>query len=305
MDDFEAYTPSVQLVLQNSTDWDTWSNTPGSGEDPFVTDAYAYGGSNSVWIQSGNDLIRRHGSRTTGSWGISFQMYIPAGKQGYFNTMSGFDPNPNYWAMEVHFEPAGVGRLVSDVPVTSFTWTEGTWQLVEVIVDLDQDLAQFVLDGAVIHQWQWTTGASGGTGPLQLDANDFYGATANDEMYFDDYNFMADTLRSTVDVSDPVSSIPAVYDLVQNYPNPFNPSTRIAYALPEQASVTLRIYNLLGQEVVTLADKVQAAGQYEVVWNARNKDGQSVGTGVYFYRFEARGTSGEVYSDFKKMLFLK
>jgi hypothetical protein len=135
--------------------------------------------------------------------------------------------------------------------------------------------------------------------------NDFFGATANDEMYFDDYYFMADTLRPSTAVGDPLAEVPVSYGLNQNYPNPFNPSTSISYALPEQAVVTLRIYNLLGQEVATLADRVQEAGTYEVVWNGRNGLGQTVGTGVYFYRFEARGTSGEVYTDLKKMLFLK
>jgi hypothetical protein len=99
--------------------------------------------------------------------------------------------------------------------------------------------------------------------------------------------------------------LPEEFALGQNYPNPFNPETRIAYALPEQASVTLRIYNLLGQEVVTLADKVQEAGYHHVVWNGRNSTGSSVGTGVYFYRFEAKGTSGATFSNLKKMLFLK
>jgi hypothetical protein len=300
-DDFEAYTAGVQLVIQNNTDWDTWSSLPGSGEDPFVSDVYSFSGANSVVIVSGNDLIRRHGSRTTGSWGLSWQTYIPAGKAGYFNTMSGFTPNPNFWAMEVYYDIGGAGRLITGATTTPFTWTEDTWHLVEVIVDLDQDQAQYVLDGTVIYQWQWT----GGGGPLQLDVNDFYGATADDEMYFDDYLFMEDTLRSTTGVGDPVTEVPAVYQLNQNYPNPFNPSTSISYALPEQAIVTLRVYNLLGQEVVTLADKIQEAGVYEVTWNGRNGLGQSVGTGVYFYRFEAHGTSGEVYTDLKKMLFLK
>jgi len=302
MDDFEAYTAGVQLVSQNNTDWDTWSSLPGSGEDPFVSDAFAYSGSNSVVIASANDLVRYHGQRTTGSWGMSFRVYIPAGSAGYFNTMSGFTPNPFVWAMEVYFDIGGAGRLVPTGGTTvPFTWLEDTWQLAEVIVDLDQDLAQFVLDGSVISEWQWT----GGGGPLQLDVNDFYGATASDQMYFDDYLFMADTLRPTTAVGDPITEIPVEYSLNQNYPNPFNPSTRIAYALPEQATVTLRIYNLLGQEVITLADNIQEAGYHEVMWNARNNVGQTVGTGVYFYRLEARGTSGEVYSDFKKMLFLK
>jgi hypothetical protein len=99
--------------------------------------------------------------------------------------------------------------------------------------------------------------------------------------------------------------IPTVYSLSQNYPNPFNPETRIKYSLPEQANVTLKIYNMLGQEVASLFGGLQEAGYYEVSWKGINNKGSLVGTGVYFYRFEATGTSGRKFSDLKKMLFLK
>jgi hypothetical protein len=99
--------------------------------------------------------------------------------------------------------------------------------------------------------------------------------------------------------------IPATFGLAQNYPNPFNPATRISFALPEAASVTLKVYNVLGQEVVTLAQETREAGYHEVVWNGRNSLGQSVGSGVYFYRLEAKGTSGQDFANLKKMLFLK
>jgi hypothetical protein len=198
-DNFDSYTAGQQLALQNGIDWETWSDLPGSGEDPFVSDAFAYSGSNSVVIVQNNDLVKLYGSRTTGVWKISWRMYIPSGNAGYFNTLSGFRPNPNYWAMETYFDAGGAGRLLTGDPQVNFTWVPDTWQLVEVIVDLDQDLGQFVLDGIVIHQWQRTSGASGGTGPLRLDANDFFGATAGDQMYFDDYNFKPDSLRPLVD----------------------------------------------------------------------------------------------------------
>jgi len=99
--------------------------------------------------------------------------------------------------------------------------------------------------------------------------------------------------------------IPTTYGLSQNYPNPFNPETRIKYSLPEQATVTLKIYNLLGQEVLSLASGIQEAGFYEVTWNGHNNSGASVGTGVYFYRFEASGNSGKKFTELKKMIFLK
>ncbi len=96
-DDFEAYTPGVQLVAQNNVDWDTWSGGGGTTEDPFVSDLFSYSGSNSVVIVgptgAANDFVRRHGDLTTGKWYMSFLFYIPDTKSGYFNTMNEFaDP---------------------------------------------------------------------------------------------------------------------------------------------------------------------------------------------------------------------
>jgi len=99
--------------------------------------------------------------------------------------------------------------------------------------------------------------------------------------------------------------LPKSFDLAQNFPNPFNPSTRINYALPEQAVVSLKVYNLLGQELTSLSAGVQEAGYYEVTWSGRNGAGASVGSGVYFYRLEARGISGKNYVNLKKMLYLR
>ena len=104
---------------------------------------------------------------------------------------------------------------------------------------------------------------------------------------------------------DEANLIPTVFGLSQNYPNPFNPTTRIKYSLPEQSTVSLRIYNLLGQELIALASGPQEAGYYEMTWDGRNRKGINVGSGVYFYRFEATGVSGRKFTDLKKMLFLK
>ncbi len=89
--------------------------------------------------------------------------------------------------------------------------------------------------------------------------------------------------------------VPKVYALDQNYPNPFNPTTRIRFQLPQDGPVTLRVYNLLGQEVVTLAEGLTEAGYHTVEWNA-----SSVATGVYYYRLEAPG-----FSQVKKMMLVK
>ena len=77
---------------------------------------------------------------------------------------------------------------------------------------------------------------------------------------------------------------PQSFGLHQAAPNPFNPSTTIVYEVPQQAHITLTVYNLLGQEVVRLVDQAQAPGRYQAVWNARNGQGQTVASGVYLYR---------------------
>ncbi|MBI5476248.1 MAG: choice-of-anchor D domain-containing protein [Ignavibacteriales bacterium] len=89
--------------------------------------------------------------------------------------------------------------------------------------------------------------------------------------------------------------IPSEFKLNQNYPNPFNPTTVISYSLPVDCRVTLKIYNLLGQEVKTLVNEYQDAGNKSVEWNAN-----SLPSGVYMYRLNA-----EKYSDVKKLILMK
>jgi PKD repeat protein len=89
--------------------------------------------------------------------------------------------------------------------------------------------------------------------------------------------------------------IPKTYDLSQNYPNPFNPVTTIKYQIPEAGSVNLVIYDILGREISTLVNTFQAAGYYEMRFDATD-----VASGVYFYRLKT-----EKFSDLKKMIILK
>jgi ligand-binding sensor domain-containing protein len=89
--------------------------------------------------------------------------------------------------------------------------------------------------------------------------------------------------------------LPIQFALEQNYPNPFNPTTRIKYQLPTQSHVTLKVYNLLGQEVATLANEVRQPGMYTVQF-----DGSGLANGVYFYGLVA----GE-FQSIKKMIVLK
>jgi hypothetical protein len=83
--------------------------------------------------------------------------------------------------------------------------------------------------------------------------------------------------------------------LFQNYPNPFNPSTIISYQLPMTSNVSLKVYDILGRELVTLVNQRQSAGVYQVDFNATR-----FASGVYFYRLTANENS-----EIRKMMLMK
>ena len=97
-----------------------------------------------------------------------------------------------------------------------------------------------------------------------------------------------------------LSQIPSEFALGQNYPNPFNPITRLDYLLPRRSDVSIRVYNMLGQEIITLLRQEQPYGKYSVSWNGLDNYGKQVASGVYFTELKA----GKVRR-VTKMLLLK
>ena len=85
------------------------------------------------------------------------------------------------------------------------------------------------------------------------------------------------------------------YSLSQNYPNPFNPSTKISWQSPIDGQQSLKVYDVLGNEIVTLVDEYKPAGSYEVIFDATN-----LSSGMYFYRLDAQNIS-----QVRKMIFIK
>ena len=94
--------------------------------------------------------------------------------------------------------------------------------------------------------------------------------------------------------------MPLVFRLVQNAPNPFNPVTKVAYHVPRESKVTIRVYDVSGRVVRTLLDGVVEPGCHEAVWNGTNDAGESVGSGIYFCTMEAPD-----FHDSRKMTLLK
>ena len=102
-------------------------------------------------------------------------------------------------------------------------------------------------------------------------------------------------------VDDPGNGgVPGTFLLSQNYPNPFNDRTSITYGLPFDSQVRIDVFNILGQHIQTLVNRERVAGTYPVEWDGTNRSGETVATGVYFYRLRA-GSHVET----RKMLLLK
>jgi hypothetical protein len=102
-------------------------------------------------------------------------------------------------------------------------------------------------------------------------------------------------------------NIPSEFSLEQNYPNPFNPTTVIRYQLPVESKVTLKIYDILGQEVKTLVDQTEDAGFRIAEWNSTNNSGFPLASSVYFYRLSAESVSNphKSFVSVKKMILIK
>jgi len=107
--------------------------------------------------------------------------------------------------------------------------------------------------------------------------------------------------NSTTSLADE-SNITTTKDFIlhSNYPNPFNPKTTISYSLSMIATVNLKVFDIRGQEVITLQNSIKSAGNHQVQWNGRNQAGNPVSTGIYFCRLEVGSISKTI-----KMLNLR
>ena len=105
-----------------------------------------------------------------------------------------------------------------------------------------------------------------------------------------------DWAAEITDITNKDQFAPVEFSLSQNYPNPFNPDTRIIYQIAKQSHITLTIYNMLGQKIRTMVDRIQEAGLYSVTFM-----GDGLSSGVYYYKLQ----TGNDYSQIKKMILMK
>lgn len=205
-ENFDGFTVGEGVADQAGDPWTTWSETPGSSEDPVISDLYSSSPSNSVNILEGNDAVLLLGDKTSGRYKVSFKIYIPGGKVAYFNVLQDFAGTNSEWGTQLYFDNGGEGRIDAGAESSNtFEYNYNEWILIESYIDLDNDWADVFVGGELIASWQWTLGTFGTPGPLQLGAVNFY---AWDETGTPDY-FVDDILYQTMPLGDAPTDLAA------------------------------------------------------------------------------------------------
>ncbi len=166
--------------------------------------------------------------------------------------------------------------MISTIPAANQTYK------VEISKNADMSSPVFVKENLTDQYLEITT-LSSGTYFWRVQSK-------NDKNSYSNYSpvgkFSVDAVTG-IDDNKNKNVIPSAFELSQNYPNPFNPSTIIRFSLPQSSFVTMKIYNILGQEVKTLVNENKNAGTYSVQWNGDNNFGTKVASGAYIYRIVA------------------
>ena len=191
-DNFDSYTAGQQLCSQNNTDWTTWSNTPGSTEDAYISTEQANSGGNSLKITGSNDIIYRFSNQTSGVFDIDFFYYVPSSGSGaYFNVQHYYNPGVE-WAFECFLYNSGTGYITIGGNNTNFNYPSNTWFPVKIHVDLDNNSASLTVNGTSVTTWTFSNTSENAGGICQLGSVNFYAGApgnASGTYYVDDFVF--------------------------------------------------------------------------------------------------------------------
>jgi hypothetical protein len=257
-------------------DGDTWvglNSVSAYGNDEYVVEATTLADSTSE-----NDAIMTY-------------RIIAAMEEGNFAS----DPGSGYSVDNIApGAPNGVVAVISD-GVVYLEWAHSDAN------DLDYYAVYRSTDPEFLPGEESMIGSSEGSDfadDVEELGNYYYAVTALDvhENESDPSELVNVTLLSLEDIH----GLPKEYALHQNYPNPFNPTTTLRYDLPEDATVSVVIYDMMGRQIRTLVSGQASAGYHSVMWNATNNKGQSVSAGLYLYTIQ----SGD-FRQVRKMVLLK
>ncbi|MGH2574939.1 MAG: SBBP repeat-containing protein [Ignavibacteria bacterium] len=289
-------------------------NTSSQGSEDYVTVRYNSSNGNQQWVRTyngtGNNEDRAYAIDIDNSDNVvvtGFTRTLPSNTDDYGTVK--YDQNGNQqWDRTYNGTGNGEDRAYaididgsSNVYVTGSSTGSGT----------NSDYATVKYNPGGSQQWAVRYDTAGGEDrayAIDLDnSNNVYVTGSGTRILYSDYATIKYSQESSL-VIKPISSlIPEEFKLSQNYPNPFNPITKIRFDLPQSVFLSgaknlilLKIYDILGREVVTLINEVLKPGSYEVEWDGKDLKNQTLTSGIYFYKLQANG-----FSDTKKMILLK
>lgn len=274
-----------QFVAQSfPTNWTTWSNLPGGSEDGVISDTYAHSGTKSAKVLQTTagggpvDLLLLLGDSTQGNLLLTWYMYVPAGKGGYFNIQHIQDDPGAEYAAEFSFLTDGTISGTANNDAVTGVYPQDTWFNVALAVDLDAASAAFFIDAAPIATWDFDTQTDGTAGTNSLGSIDFFayaGATTgtDGEYYIDDIAY---------------SSIPSAIgeidgSAVSLYPNPT--TDRLFVELPTGTNrPRAELFDAAGRTVIT-------SDRYTVLGDATRMelDLRALPAGIYSLRAITNG----------------
>ncbi|KXK46361.1 MAG: fibronectin type III domain-containing protein [Chlorobi bacterium OLB5] len=265
---------------------------------------------------TGQDVYRQHDSVNVNNIYVSFLIRVDSVQAtgDYFFALLPSTNTSNY-TMRTFIKSSGAGfqigisKSTEAVTYAPATYNLGTTYLIVVKytfnsgTNQDDQLSLYVLSGAIPG-----TEPAPVAGPItgtQVDSPNIsrialrQGSASNAPTLDIDGFTVFRTWGNLVGINN-ISTVAENFSLSQNYPNPFNPSTKINFSLPERSFVTLKVYDMLGKEVMQLVNSDYSAGTYAVDMNAAG-----LSTGIYIYSIEATTETGNIFKDTKKLTLVK
>jgi hypothetical protein len=247
-EDFEGLADGAYVAASLGAPWTTWSGAAGTPEDAQVSMLQASSGTNSFMITSTTpatggttDLLLLLGDRTTGVYGLSWNMYIPAGNGGYFNIQHDEEPGVE-WAIDVTFKADGTIELGANNATSNYSanYPHDEWFSVEFLINLNTMQGLFTMNGEAPYTWPFNTAVDATTGMNQLGSVNFFSYAGGDPvMYFVDDVIFIDLTNVGIAQLDA--------DQARIYPNPV--ADQLTLEMPEMQIERLLVTDLSGRTV--------------------------------------------------------
>ncbi|MEM8524913.1 MAG: PA domain-containing protein [Bacteroidota bacterium] len=190
-DDFENYQTGV--LGPQSDRWTTWSGTEGGDEDGIVSTDLANSGTQSLKIEGDNgpqDVLLLLGDQTAGHFILRWKLFVPAGKQAYYNIQKFQDEAGAEFGLQAAFDTSGVVEIdAGEARVKSSSFSHDEWIDIEHYIDLNNDNIRLYIDGNFVHAWPFSSESFEENGTKQLGAVDFFPAQGDHLYYIDDIFF--------------------------------------------------------------------------------------------------------------------